>query len=101
MNFVAAHEFIEQHRSEIVEKAGGKVAADKIISRMLDIAKIAWDTAQIELKRLTGGYNEEQAHNIEHLKAQAVQNIDLLINDCPADLLSLVIWFILNIVLKI
>jgi len=99
MNF--ATQFLSSHKDELIDKVGDADVANKLIDRMTDLAKIGFELASIEFKSLTQGLNYASKEDMEHLKAQALQNIDLIVNDCPADALSLVIWFVINIVLKV
>ncbi len=87
---------IMDRKGEIEQKLG--IDAGRIVTQhLVDVVKILFDIATIEARRLSGGYTKEKAEDIQHLTAQLMQHLDVLINVTPMESLAWLLSLALEI----
>lgn len=93
--------YVRSHRDIISQKVANGAIGAKISVRLEDMIRILDSIAHIESKQLFGTFENEDRVNVEHLRTQLYQNVDLLIQETPREALAWLLSFLMRVVLRI
>ena len=101
MNLQEVRNYLTENRDELNKRVGSAEVAQSILSLIANIITAYSTIAAIEAKKLDGLYTEEDARDVEHLHAQVMQYLDLIVNKAPTEVLGWLIHFLLGLIFRV
>ena len=93
--------YLVNHKSQLMASPPADLVAHHTLSMVTAIVENLAQIASIEAKRLNKGFTQEDQRNIDHLQAQLLQRIDIMLQKTPMEVLAWVIHAIFLAALKL